>query len=49
MVGIVAGPPFFGYIIDVTGSYQIGWQLMAVLAVVALVLLLFVREEKRKI
>jgi len=49
MIGVIAGPPVFGYIIDITGSYQVGWQLLAILAAVAAVLLLFVREEKRRI
>ena len=49
MIGIIAGPPVFGYIIDKTASYQAGWQLLAILAAVAAVLLLFVREERRRI
>ncbi len=48
-IGTVVGPPAFGYIVDTTGSYQVGWQLLAISAAVAAILLLFVREEKRRI
>jgi len=48
MVGALIGPPIFGYTVDVTGSYQMGWQLLAALAILAAVLLLFIREEKRR-
>ncbi|MFC1951502.1 MFS transporter, partial [Chloroflexota bacterium] len=47
-IGTVVGPPSFGYIVDTTDSYQVGWQLLAVSAAVAAILLLFVREEKGK-
>jgi len=47
--GNIIGPPIFGYIIDTTGSYQIGWQFLAIMAILALALLLFVREGRRKI
>lgn len=49
MLGNIVGPPVFGYTVDITGSYQMGWQLLALAAIVALVLNLFVREEKRRI
>lgn len=49
MVGSIAGPPIFGYIVDTTGSYQIAWQFLVVMAILAAVLLFFVREEKRRI
>jgi MFS family permease len=49
MAGSIIGPPVFGYIVDTTGSYRLAWQLLALLAAVAAVLLLFVREEKRRI
>ena len=47
-MGNIIGPPVFGYIIDSTGSYQIGWGFLAVVALLATVLLFFVREERRK-
>lgn len=46
-IGIIAGPPLFGLIVDHTGSYAPAWWTMAVSAAVALVLLLFVRERRR--
>ena len=49
MTGSIIGPPVFGYIVDTMGSYRLGWQLLAILAAVAAILLLFVREEKRRI
>ncbi len=49
MIGNMAGPPIFGYIVDATGSYSIAWLFLAILAILALVLLFFVREEGKKI
>jgi ACS family hexuronate transporter-like MFS transporter len=49
LIGNIVGPPSLGHLIDVTGSYQIAWQVLAALALVATVLLLFVREERRRI
>ncbi len=49
LVGNILGPPIFGYIIDTTGSYRIGWQFLAVTAILGAILLLFVREERRRI
>ncbi len=49
MISNIAGPPIFGYIVDTTGSYRVAWLFLAILAAVAAALLLFVREEKRRI
>ncbi len=49
MLANMAGPPIFGYIVDVSGSYRMAWLFLAILAAVAAALLLFVREEKRRI
>ena len=49
VVGGIIGPPAFGYTVDITGSYQLGWQLLVIVAIVAATLLFFVREEKRQI
>jgi cyanate permease len=49
MLAVVAGPPTFGYIVDRTGSYQIAWQLLAVIAIIAAVSILFVRENRRRV
>jgi sugar phosphate permease len=44
-VGVFAGPPLFGYIVDRTGSYAPAWWTMAGAAVAAVVLLVLVRER----
>ena len=45
-VGIFAGPPVFGFIVDRTGSYSPAWWALAASAAVGVVLLLFVREGR---
>ncbi|MFC1918571.1 MFS transporter [Chloroflexota bacterium] len=49
IIGHIIGPPIFGHIIDTTGSYRIAWQFLTVLAMLGVVLLVFVREGKRRI
>ena len=49
LAGSTTGPPCFGYIVDKTGSYAWAWLSLAVLAALCFVLLLFIREGKRKI
>jgi ACS family hexuronate transporter-like MFS transporter len=49
MIGNILGPPIFGYIIDTTGSYSLAWQFLAVLGIMGVILLLFVREDRRRI
>lgn len=44
----MVGPPVFGHIIDTTGSYQIAWQFLAIMAVLATSFLLFVQEGRRR-
>jgi len=46
MVGSIVGPPVFGYIIDTTGSYAMAWQFLAVLGIISVVFLFFVREKR---
>ncbi|MFC1962052.1 MFS transporter [Chloroflexota bacterium] len=46
--GSTVGPIVFGYIIDISGSYQLAWLSLAFLGVLTLLLLLFIHEEKRK-
>jgi sugar phosphate permease len=46
-IGIFAGPPLFGLIVDRTGSYSLAWWTMAGAAVLAGVLLALVRERSR--
>ena len=47
MVGFVLGPILFGYIVDITDSYQPAWLFCAVCATLCVAALIFVREEKR--
>jgi ACS family hexuronate transporter-like MFS transporter len=49
MVGNIIGPPTFGYIVDTTGSYRIAWMFLTIMAILAVVFLLFVREANRRI
>ena len=49
MVGVMVGPLIFGYLVDTTGSYRLPWQFITICAAAALVLLLFIREGKRRI
>ena len=47
--GSILGPPAFGYIVDATGSYELAWLSLAAVGLIAVVLLLFVNENARKI
>ena len=49
MMGNLIGPPLFGYIVDISGSYRAGWQFLATLAAAAIVPLLFAQERTRRI
>lgn len=44
--GVVVGPPLFGLVVDITGSYRTAWGIMATLIMVATGLLRFVHEHK---
>lgn len=45
--GIVLGPPLFGFIVDVTNSYTLAWEMTAVVSLAAVVLLRFIHEHKQ--
>ena len=47
--GSIIGPPAFGHIVDVTGSYQVAWLSLAVVGVLSVTVLTFVNESSRKI
>jgi len=49
MGGVILGPVDFGQIIDTTGSYELAWLSSAFVAALCVLLLLFVREEGKKI
>lgn len=46
-MGIILGTPFFGYLVEVTGSYQVAWLVMGSIMVVAVALLFLVQEQDR--
>ena len=45
-LGIVVGPPAFGYLVDATGSYRASWVFMAACAGVSVVTVSFVHEPR---
>jgi len=49
MSGNILGPAVFGYIVDMSHSYQWAWLSLAFVATLCVLLLLLVKEEKRKI
>jgi len=49
MVGAALGPTFFGYIVDTFKSYQLAWLSLGFVAAFPVLILLFVREHKRRI
>ena len=50
MIGHIGAfiPPLFGLIVDRTGSYSMGWWMMAGVAVIGSVMLVFVRPQPRR-
>jgi MFS family permease len=49
IAGGAIGPPFFGYMVDATGSYRWAWLSLALVSALCVLLLVLVREEHRKI
>lgn len=49
VLGAMAGPPFFGYIVDYTGSYQVAWFVMALSGTISVGFMSLVREHKKRI
>ena len=46
-IGMIAFPPLFGKIVDISDSYYVGWNVMAGLALIStLMLMILVREPK---
>ncbi|MFC2065941.1 MFS transporter [Chloroflexota bacterium] len=43
-MGIVFGPPLFGYIVDTTHSYTIAWTVFGILAAIGGALMILIRE-----
>ena len=48
-MGAFAIPPLFGLIVDRTDSYSMAWWMMAVVAVIGSVMLVFVRPQPRQL
>ena len=46
--GAILGPVVFGHIVDISGSYKLAWLSLAFVAALCVLLLIFVREWKRK-
>jgi len=49
LAGAALGPPLFGLIVDTTHSYTWAWLSLAFGGALCVLLLVFVRESKRKI
>jgi sugar phosphate permease len=43
-MGVILGPPLFGYVVDSTGSYQAAWLVMTFFAVVSVIFASLIRE-----
>ncbi len=46
LVGNIAGPPIFGYLVDTTGSYSPAWWFLTACSVAAVAIMYFVREKQ---
>jgi len=46
-LGVLVGPPLFGYIVDNTGSYETAWLAMALSSSVAAVFIWLIREPQK--
>jgi len=49
MGGSILGPPLFGYIVDITGSYPTAWLSLAIVGIICVFTLISVKESERKI
>ncbi|MBA7702499.1 hypothetical protein ES703_111268 [subsurface metagenome] len=45
-IGVILGPPIFGFIVDSTGSYQMAWLAMALAAAVSVLFGSLIRERR---
>ena len=48
IIGVIIGPPLFGYIVDRTESFQIAWSVMAVSGLFSLLFAFLIREHERQ-
>jgi MFS family permease len=44
-IGVIAGPPLFGFVVDVSHSYPLGWGLVALAAALGTAFILPVRDR----
>ena len=49
MIGSILGPPAFGLIVDVSGSYRLAWLSLVVFGAIAVAALLMVREGQQEV
>ena len=49
VLGVLVGPPIFGYIVDSTGSFQIAWLVLALSGVISMMFASLIREHKKQI
>jgi sugar phosphate permease len=49
MIGNIVGPPVFGYLTDLTGSYSPAWWFLTACALASLIFMSLVREKDRRI
>jgi len=49
VLGVMTGPPLFGYIVDSTGSFQTAWLVMALSGAIAVLFIALIREHKKRI
>ena len=47
-IGIIIGPPLFGHIADITGSYGLSWLVFGIASALATVTLLLVQEKQKE-
>ncbi|MDO8692441.1 MAG: MFS transporter [Dehalococcoidia bacterium] len=47
-VGVIIGPPLFGYMVDATNSYTPAWAVSSVVAGIGTLLILSVREPRKR-
>ncbi len=49
VLGVVIGPPMFGHVVDITGSFQIAWAILALSGAVSVIFGCMIREHKKRI
>lgn len=49
VLGVMAGPPLFGYVVDSTGSFRIAWLTMAACGALAAIFVSLIRERRKRI